>query len=226
MSRAQHGAICLVGSLAFVFSIAHGRSETARSPVLLSSGEWVMTAAVLPDSSLSPSTEAGESSLGWARLLLAAPQIDTRAETLVDADGVAQWQSGARPSLRVEAQDSGSTPGTAGRGDGGGWAAAEIAGLAGELSGGSVPTPSGIAGNVLALAQAIEEHFPPAARAKALSVALCESRGDPDAVNGPHRGVWQINGRFWGPVPFSVEAQTAQAARIHEEAGFTPWECR
>ena len=192
------------------------RSETARGRGAIDDGGGTETAVPtiirLLDLSLSLSMEAGESTSlggmdGWLQAVASMPQTDSRA-----AEGMSLEHS---PQLAPQ-----------GRGDGGARPGAEIAAEAGELGSGSVPTPSGAARNVLALAAAIVRYFPPAARTQALRVALCESRGDPAAVNGPHLGVFQARSDYHGPVPESVDGQVRQAAGIQEREGWTPWACR
>lgn len=62
---------------------------------------------------------------------------------------------------------------------------------------------------------------------KALRVAWCESRLDPNARNGQYRGVWQMGSsertRFGHDG--TVEGQTRAAIRYYLISGWSPWEC-
>ncbi len=56
-------------------------------------------------------------------------------------------------------------------------------------------------------------------------IAWCESRIDPSAIGdgGLSLGAWQVQPRFWGTVPSTIEEQADQADRIAAEHGFKPW---
>lgn len=56
-------------------------------------------------------------------------------------------------------------------------------------------------------------------------IAWCESRFDPNAVGdgGLSIGAWQVQPRFWGSVPDTLEEQAVQADRIAAEHGYKPW---
>lgn len=72
----------------------------------------------------------------------------------------------------------------------------------------------------------------------AWGIVLCESDlngdGQPDAdviaqrrLGGAgERGAWQVLAEYHGAVPYDFEGQTAQARRIYDEKGWTPWSCR
>ena len=59
-------------------------------------------------------------------------------------------------------------------------------------------------------------------------IAWCESRFDAHAVGdgGYSFGAWQVQPRFWGPVPTTLEEQAEQADRIAAEHGLEPWTTR
>ena len=59
-------------------------------------------------------------------------------------------------------------------------------------------------------------------------IAWCESRFDAQAMgDGGHSlGAWQVQPRFWGPVPTTLEEQAEQADRIAAEHGLEPWTTR
>ena len=59
-------------------------------------------------------------------------------------------------------------------------------------------------------------------------IAWCESRLDAQAMgDGGHSlGAWQVQPRFWGPVPTTLEEQAEQADRIAAEHGTVPWTTR
>lgn len=54
----------------------------------------------------------------------------------------------------------------------------------------------------------------------------CEGRFDPTAVNGPHKGSWQVNEEYHGTVPPDLRGQAEQASRIEPEQGREPWETK
>ena len=59
-------------------------------------------------------------------------------------------------------------------------------------------------------------------------IAWCESRLDAQAMgDGGHSlGAWQVQPRFWGRVPTTLEEQAEQADRIAAEHGLEPWTTR
>lgn len=71
--------------------------------------------------------------------------------------------------------------------------------------------------------------------ARAIDIARCESRLRPDAVNGSHRGLFQVSIRWHaariarlGYTPddmFSVAPNIAVARSIQREQGWRPWAC-
>lgn len=72
----------------------------------------------------------------------------------------------------------------------------------------------------------------PAEQEDALEVARCESGLDPEARNGPHRGLFQLNERYHGwrvPAGWPIDSSVgnAVAARaLQREQGWRPWSCR
>ncbi len=62
---------------------------------------------------------------------------------------------------------------------------------------------------------------------KAVRVAWCESRFDPNARNGVYRGVFQMGARERARYGHgrTVLAQALAARRYHREAGWAPWSC-
>lgn len=56
-------------------------------------------------------------------------------------------------------------------------------------------------------------------------IARAESGFDPDAVgdSGHSEGAWQVQPRWWGPVPQDLAGQAAQAAAIWSAFGSGPW---
>lgn len=56
-------------------------------------------------------------------------------------------------------------------------------------------------------------------------IGWCESRLEEAAVgdHGESRGAWQVQPRFWGPVPATLLAQARQADGIAAVHGFGPW---
>lgn len=82
----------------------------------------------------------------------------------------------------------------------------------------------------------IAAHFPPEVRAKACSVLLCESRGDPGVANeqgSGASGLWQFLDSTWVrwsglPAPasaYSGDTQTAAAAALWRADGWRQWSC-
>jgi hypothetical protein len=71
-------------------------------------------------------------------------------------------------------------------------------------------------------------HFAPERQWRMARIGWCESHLDPDAVGdgGLSIGAWQVQPRFWGPVPATLEAQAIQAERIAAEYGLAPWTTR
>jgi len=72
--------------------------------------------------------------------------------------------------------------------------------------------------------QAIQ-HVAPERQEALARIAWCESRWDAQAVGdgGHSRGAWQVQERFWGPVPATLAEQAKQAERIAAEHGLAPW---
>lgn len=72
--------------------------------------------------------------------------------------------------------------------------------------------------------QAIQ-HVAPERQGALARIAWCESKWDAQAVGdgGRSRGAWQVQERFWGPVPATLEEQAKQADRIAAEHGLAPW---
>jgi hypothetical protein len=56
-------------------------------------------------------------------------------------------------------------------------------------------------------------------------IAWCESRFNPTEIGDGGRsfGAWQVQERFWGAVPSTLEEQALQADRIAAEHGLAPW---
>ena len=71
-------------------------------------------------------------------------------------------------------------------------------------------------------------HFAPERQVVMARIAWCESKFDAEAVgDGGHSlGAWQVQPRFWGAVPATLEAQAQQAERIAAEHGTAPWTTR
>jgi len=71
-------------------------------------------------------------------------------------------------------------------------------------------------------------HFAPERQIEMARIGWCESHFDPDAVGDGGRsiGAWQVQPRFWGPVPATLEEQAIQAERIAAEHGTIPWTTR
>lgn len=72
--------------------------------------------------------------------------------------------------------------------------------------------------------QAIQ-HVAPERQGALARIAWCESKWDAQAVGdgGRSRGAWQVQERFWGPVPATLAEQAQQAERIAAEHGLEPW---
>ena len=68
-------------------------------------------------------------------------------------------------------------------------------------------------------------HIAPERQVAMARIAWCESRWDAGAVGdgGRSRGAWQVQERFWGTVPDTLEEQAIQAERIAAEHGLDPW---
>jgi hypothetical protein len=81
----------------------------------------------------------------------------------------------------------------------------------------------------------IAAHFPAEQIAKACSVMMCESRGNPTAENprSSASGLWQFLSSTWEsttgtPAPassYSADVQTAAAATLWRSSGWRPWSC-
>jgi len=71
-------------------------------------------------------------------------------------------------------------------------------------------------------------HFAPERQQAMARIAWCESKFDADAVGdgGRSLGAWQVQPRFWGAVPATLEEQAQQAERIAAEHGTAPWTTR
>jgi len=71
-------------------------------------------------------------------------------------------------------------------------------------------------------------HFAPERQGIMARIAWCESKFDADAVGdgGRSLGAWQVQPRFWGAVPATLEEQAQQAERIAAEHGTVPWTTR
>ena len=71
-------------------------------------------------------------------------------------------------------------------------------------------------------------HFAPERQWEMARIGWCESHLDPNAVGdgGFSIGAWQVQPRFWGPVPGTLEEQAQQAERIAAEHGTAPWTTR
>jgi len=71
-------------------------------------------------------------------------------------------------------------------------------------------------------------HFAPERQWEMARIGWCESHFDPNAVGdgGFSVGAWQVQPRFWGPVPATLEEQAIQAERIAAEHGTIPWTTR
>jgi hypothetical protein len=69
------------------------------------------------------------------------------------------------------------------------------------------------------------QHIAPERQAALARIGWCESKFQADAVGdgGRSRGAWQVQERFWGPVPATLEGQARQADRIAAEHGLEPW---
>ena len=69
------------------------------------------------------------------------------------------------------------------------------------------------------------ERVAPHRREAMARIAFCESGFDADAVGdgGASLGAWQVQPRFWGSVPATLEEQAAQADRIAGVHGLHPW---
>jgi len=65
----------------------------------------------------------------------------------------------------------------------------------------------------------------PSRRYDLARIAWCESRWDAGAVgdHGLSRGAWQVQPRYWGPVPATLLAQARQADGIAAVHGYAPW---
>jgi len=82
--------------------------------------------------------------------------------------------------------------------------------------------------NALEVSSAIEAFLPADSWYRMCRVAWCESRFQPDATNGPHVGVWQINARLWGHLGFDlrdIDQSTQAAAVILDAQGYRAWTC-
>ena len=71
-------------------------------------------------------------------------------------------------------------------------------------------------------------HFAPERQQAMARIAWCESKFDAEAVGdgGRSLGAWQVQPRFWGAVPATLEEQAIQAERIAAEHGTIPWTTR
>lgn len=87
------------------------------------------------------------------------------------------------------------------------------------------PSPALYQGDLMSVIQAT---FPESEWATAYRVAMCESGGNPDAVEPGHQhfGGWQVDPSIWGPVPADLYSQAVQAAGIVAEAGWSQWSCQ
>ena len=72
------------------------------------------------------------------------------------------------------------------------------------------------------------QHFALERQAAMARIGWCESRFNENAVGdgGDSIGAWQVQPRFWGPVPDTLEEQAKQAERIAAEHGVGPWTTR
>tara|TARA_R110002033_G_scaffold16062_2_gene44815 strand:+ start:583 stop:1131 length:549 start_codon:yes stop_codon:yes gene_type:complete len=72
------------------------------------------------------------------------------------------------------------------------------------------------------------QHFAPERQVAMARIGWCESRFNENAVGdgGDSIGAWQVQPRFWGPVPDTLEEQAKQAERIAAENGVGPWTTR
>ena len=70
--------------------------------------------------------------------------------------------------------------------------------------------------------------FAPERQQEMARIAWCESKFDANAVGdgGRSLGAWQVQPRFWGAVPATLEEQAQQAERIAAEHGTVPWTTR
>lgn len=83
------------------------------------------------------------------------------------------------------------------------------------------------------LAGAIARHFPDEV-ARAMRVAMCESRGQRRAFNpNGHYGIWQFSLATWrgiggwgDPRDATVDEQTRLAKALRDRYGWDQWECR
>ena len=67
--------------------------------------------------------------------------------------------------------------------------------------------------------------FPEEQRELFACIANAESGWQADAVgdSGHSEGAWQVQPRWWGPVPADLAGQATQAALIWSEFGSVPW---
>lgn len=56
-------------------------------------------------------------------------------------------------------------------------------------------------------------------------IIQCESSGNPQAFNGHHRGLMQVDPDLWGPVPSDPVAQLNQGYHVYLTQGWGAWEC-
>lgn len=70
--------------------------------------------------------------------------------------------------------------------------------------------------------------FPEELQVEFICIAYEESRWDETQVgdHGRSKGAWQVQERFWGPVPTDLQGQAEQAASIAREHGSKPWTTR
>jgi len=78
-----------------------------------------------------------------------------------------------------------------------------------------------------ALWTAIALWWPADVQMQAWNVAMCESTGNPAAVNGPHKGTWQVNEGLHGTVSIDVRDQAGQAYTLWAATeDWSAWECK
>ena len=72
------------------------------------------------------------------------------------------------------------------------------------------------------------QQFAPERQQAMARIGWCESQFDAEAVgdSGRSLGAWQVQPRFWGSVPATLEEQAQQAERIAAEHGTVPWTTR
>jgi hypothetical protein len=87
--------------------------------------------------------------------------------------------------------------------------------------------------NAVAVAVAIRAHFAEGHWSWACTVAWCESRFTPDARNGVHVGLFQINASLWAGAVTDLDADlwtfdgnAAVARYVLDEQGKDAWQCK